>query len=96
MNADRGVVYVLMEHFARHLYPRALEMEKKLAAGGRLSDSEIYHLTQVIEEAKLLRPLIERHPEHREIADGVAALYANIARRAWENETAGEGARRAS
>jgi len=88
MKTDDGIIYVLLEHFAHHLYPRAMEMEKKLAAGGRLSDAEIDHVAEVIEDAKLLRPLIARHPEHQELASGVFALYASIARRALQNETA--------
>ena len=91
MNTDEGVIYVVIEHFTRHLYPRALEMQKKLEAGGRLTDSEIAHVAQIIEDAKLLRPLIERHPEHNELAEGVLELYTNIARRAWQNETAPAG-----
>jgi len=87
VNADRGVIYVLLDHFTRHLYPRAIEIENKLNAGTRLSDTEIAHVAEVLEEMKLLRPLIERHPEHRELAHGVIALYAGIARRGWENET---------
>jgi hypothetical protein len=87
MKADAGVIYVLLEHFARHLYPRAVEMEDKLNVGGRLSDDEVVHVSEVVEELKLLRPLIDRHPEHRELAESVMALYAGIARRGWENET---------
>ena len=87
MSNDQGVIYVLMEHFTRHLHPRAVEIEKELAAGRRLSDGSMDHVAQVLEEARLLRPLIERHPEHRELAEGVIALYAGIARRAWEFET---------
>ena len=88
MNTDQGVIYVVIEHFARHLYPRALEMQRKLEAGGRLTDSEVEHVEQVIEDAKLLRPLVERHPEHHELAEAVLELYTNIARRAWQNENA--------
>jgi hypothetical protein len=87
LNLDQGVIYVLMEHFTRHLHPRAVEIEKELDTGRRLSDAQIDHVSQVLEEVKLLQPLIARHPEHRELADGVIALYASIARRAWQNET---------
>lgn len=93
MNADEGVIYVVLEHFVRHLHPRAMEMDRLLAAGGRLGDADIDHVMQVIEDARLLRPLLERHPEHRELAEGVIALYAGIARRAWQNEVSpAEGA----
>ena len=87
MNADQGVIYVLLDHFTRHLYPRAVEIESALSAGARLSDRDIAHVAEVLEEMKLLRPLIERHPEHRELTQGVIALYADIARRGWTNET---------
>ena len=87
MNADRGVIYVVLDHFTRHLYPRAADIESRLNAGARFSDAEIAHLAEVLEEIKLLRPLIDRHPEHRELAERVIALYAGIARRGLENET---------
>ena len=87
MNDDQGVIYVVIEHFARHLYPRALEMERKLYAGERLSDSELGHVEEVIKDTRLLWPLVVRHPEHHEFAGRVFALYTSISRRAWQNET---------
>jgi hypothetical protein len=86
VTTDQGVIYVVLEHFTRHLYPRAMEMDRELDAGGCLSDAEIEHVSQVLEDFRLLRPLIDRHPEHRDLAEGVIALYASIARRAWQNE----------
>jgi hypothetical protein len=91
MNTDPGVIYVLTEHFSRHLFPLALDMEKRLDAGQRLNDWEIAHIVRVLEDLKGLRPLIDRHPEHHQFAVGVAALYADLARRAWHNETAKAG-----
>ena len=93
MNNDQGVIYVLMEHFTHHLHPRAVEIERELDAGRRLSDEQIDHIAQVLEDGKALRPLIARHPEHRELAEGVFALYASLARRAWQHEVSpGSGA----
>ena len=86
MNSDQGLIFVVMEHFTRHLYPRAVQIEKELEAGRRLSDAQIDHVARVLEDIQWLRPLIERHPEHRELAAGVIELYASIARRGWENE----------
>ena len=91
MNADRGVICAVIEHFTRHLYPRALDMEKRLDAGERLSDGDIAHLAQILEDVKVLRPLIDRHPEHQEFAASVVALYVGLAQRAWRNETANAG-----
>lgn len=86
MNNDQGVIYVLLEHFLLHLHPRAVQIEQGLDAGRRLSEYEINHVARVLDEVKHLRPLIERHPEHRELAQSVIAMYASIARRAWQNE----------
>ena len=88
MKHDRGVIHVLIEHFAHHLYPRALGMEKRLDAGECLTDYEIDHVAAVLDDARQLRTLIDRHPEHQELASGVIALYANLARRACLNEAA--------
>ena len=87
MKPDEGVIYVVLEHFLRHLHPRAQRIQRHLDAGHRITDSDLDHVAQVLEDARLLRPLIERHPEHRELAQGVYALYASIASRALENET---------
>jgi hypothetical protein len=87
------VIYVVLEHFTRHLHPRALQIERQLDAGGRLSDAQVEHVSQVLEDARLLRPLIDRHPELLHLAEGVIALYAGIARRAFQHEAApGSGA----
>jgi hypothetical protein len=86
VNIDQGVIYVLIEHFLLHLHPCAVQIEQALDAGQHLSDYEIDHVTRVLDEIKQLRPLIERHPEHRELAQGVIAMYASIARRACQNE----------
>jgi hypothetical protein len=86
VNADQGVIFVVLQHFTRHLHPIAVEMLRTLDAGGRLTDAQVDHVAQVLEDVKLLRPLIERHPEHRDLAEGVIALYARIAQRAWTNE----------
>jgi len=87
MKRDEGVIYVVLEHFLTHLHPRARRIQGELDAGHRITDGDLDHVARILEEARLLRPLIERHPEHRELAEGFYALYANIATRALENET---------
>jgi hypothetical protein len=86
MNPDQGVIYVVLKHFTDHLHPRAIEIESELDAGLSLSEAEIDHISQVLAEARLMAPLIERNPEYRELAERVIAMYASIARRARQNE----------
>ena len=86
MNADRGIICVVLEHFGRHLFPRAVDIEKQLDAGERLTDAQLAHVADVLEGIKQLRPLIERHPEHRDLVAGVVSTYSGIAKRALQNE----------
>ena len=95
MSADRGVIYVVLEHFGRHLYPRALDIEKQLEAGERLSDAQLDHVADVLDGIMQLRPLIARHPEHRDLVAGVVSTYVGIAKRAMQNELSPAGARAA-
>lgn len=90
--ADQGVISALLLHFNGHLYPRAVELEKRLDAGERLTTIDLDHLLGVFGNLQGLFPLVERCPEYREIAAGVFSLYAGIARRAWQNETCGNRA----
>ncbi len=94
MKTDQGVIYVILEHFARHLYPEALEMDRRLRDGEPLSDRESDRVSQILQDIRLLRPLIDRHPEHRDIAVGVIDLYTGIASRARTNEDAARAASR--
>ena len=67
--------------------PGELGGHQRMRAREQHLEFGIPHLAQVLEDVKGLRPLIERHPEHRELADRVIAMYAGIVRRAWQNET---------
>lgn len=92
MSPDQGVIYVLLDHFVRHLYPRALDMERRLLDGAKLSARDLDHVRQQLDDLRLLAPLIERHPEHRDTAARVMGLYLGIARRACLNESAARAA----
>ena len=95
MSDDRGIIYVVLEHFSQHLYPRALHIQKQLDSGERLTDEQIAHVTDVLDGIKQLRPLIARHPEHRDLVAGVISTYYGIAKRASENESSPAAARQA-
>ena len=90
MKPDDGVIYTLLEHFTRQLYPRADALEQRMRRGERMSLEDVDHVAGVLAEIAKLRPLIARHREYEEVAAGVISLYAGITRRAWENERLGE------
>jgi hypothetical protein len=86
MDKDSGTIAALMLRFREYRLPRALRMRERVDAGERLSDEDIAWLERVFKDAQDVRPLIERHPEYRELAARMASLYNNIVERGLENE----------
>ena len=81
-----GVIYTLLEEFNTHLYPRAVELEKRLARGELLEAGDVVHLAEVAQRMREIRPLVEAHPELKSLAAGVMRLYTDLARHACRNE----------
>ena len=86
---DAGVLAVLVERFESQRLPRALALKEKLDQGGRLDDFDIAFLEEVFSDSQEIQPLLERHPEHREFAARIMALYHDITEKALANEQAG-------
>jgi hypothetical protein len=56
--ADRGVICVVLEHFARRFYPRTRELERKLDAGQALTDDDLDHLARALAQIRQVQPLV--------------------------------------
>lgn len=85
---DLGLVTVLLERLQQQRLPRALALKEKVDRGERLNDSDVAFLKRVCADANNIKPLLERHPEHHELASRVMNLYKEIMDRALENEKA--------
>jgi hypothetical protein len=83
---DAGVLYVLVERFNTQRLPRALDLKARIDAGGTLTDLDIHFLEDVFADAKAMAPLIEKHPEYKELAGRAMSLYRQILEKAAENE----------
>jgi hypothetical protein len=85
---DAGVIQVLAERMEHQRLPRALDLKKKVEQGEILNDLDIQFLEEVFQDAKQIRPLIDRHPEWQELAAKLVHLYKEITQKALENEKA--------
>jgi hypothetical protein len=85
-DADSGVLAVLAKRLEEQRLPRALDLEAKVNAGAVLDDMDIEFLERVFAECGELRSLLERHPEHQDLAARMMALYHAITAKALANE----------
>ncbi len=83
---DDGVIMALVERFNTQRLPKALELKKRIDAGGTLSGLDMHFLQSVLADAQSMKPLIERHPEYQELAGRAAILFREITEKALENE----------
>lgn len=83
---ETGLVMVLLERLEKQRLPRAFALKDKVDRGERLEDLELTLLKEMLDDATQVKPLVERHPEHQELAARVLNLYAAITQKALENE----------
>ena len=88
---DLGILSVLLKRFETERLPAILSMKKTVEAGETLSDGDLEYLHRVFEEVQVdrLGPLLERHPEYRDLAATVFSTYRHILERNLENEKQG-------
>ena len=86
---DAGMLTVLIERLEGQRLPRALDLKEKVDQGGCLDDFDIAFLEEVFADSQQLQPLMERHPEHQEIAAKMMGLYREITEKGLANERSG-------
>jgi hypothetical protein len=86
---DAGMLAVLIERFETQRLPRALDLKEKVDKGERLDDFDLAFLEDVFSDSQEIQPLMERHPEHQEIAAKMMGLYREITEKALANERSG-------
>ena len=86
---DAGMLAVLIERLEAQRLPRALDLKEKVDKGERLDDFDLAFLEDVFSDSQEIQPLMERHPEHQEIAAKMMGLYREITEKALANERSG-------
>ncbi len=87
VDKDTGIIYVLLERMEKLQLPRALDLKALVDRGDTLFSTEIDFLSQVLSDAQQIQPILERHPEYRELVARLIHLYHEITSKALENES---------
>lgn len=86
-----GVAEAILERFERHRLPRALDIKARVDAGGRLTETDIAFLQEVMEDADGVKRYVDQRPDMQGLYTRVVNLYQEITARALANERAGSG-----
>ena len=83
---EQATIQALLERFQKIILPQALAMRERVDAGEKLSGIDMDFLTEVLENARKAQPLLDRHPEYKDLAGRAINLYNEITAKALENE----------
>ena len=84
--SDSGTIQVLLERLVEIRLPRALALEERVDAGGKLSEYDIKFLKRIMDDSPLAKSLSKDHPELRPLMSKLVSLYSDITSKALENE----------
>ena len=83
---DVGTIEVVLERLDKFRLPRALELKKKVDAGGTLDDADVQFLKRVMVDTTNAQEMAKRHPELQSLVAKLSGLYNEITGKALENE----------
>jgi hypothetical protein len=88
---EEGVIAALMERFEQWRLPRALDIKAKVDRGEKLDQYDIDFLEEVMQDAKAIKPHVDKRPDYQSLYARVVDLYGQITEKALENERSGAG-----
>jgi hypothetical protein len=83
---DTGVIQVLLERLNSQRLPMAQALKKKVDRGETLSDHDMGNLDDILAHAREIQPLLDRHPDYKDLVGQIMTLYKEILDKALENE----------
>ncbi len=84
---DQGVILALLKRFESQRLPRALKLKEKVDNGDVLSDHELSFINEVMEDAKTIQPLLDKHPEYTDLVTKAYSLYKEIVEKSLANQS---------
>ena len=88
---DTGIMVAVAERFEKQRFPRALDIKKKVDQGEVLNDFDIQFLEEVLDDARQIKSIVDKHPEWQDIATKAFSLYTEITEKALANQKATSG-----
>lgn len=85
---DIGVLTVLAQRLVEQRLPKALAMKQKVDQGEVLSDHDVTFLEEVLNDARMIAPIVKQNPQYHDIAGRMMQLYKEITEKALANQKA--------
>ncbi|MBK5967230.1 MULTISPECIES: hypothetical protein [Thiorhodovibrio] len=86
ISKEEGVLLAIVERFEQFRLPRALEIKARVDHGEALTDTDITHLEQVMEDAESIKAYVDKRPEFGKLYARAVHLYKDITDKALANE----------
>lgn len=83
---DTGIILVILDRFERQRLPRIIKIKQSLDDGNCLSVLEIEHLSEALNDARILLPYLDRHQEYKPLFAKVIHYYKIVTDKALANE----------
>ncbi len=83
---DAGVIQTLLDRLNSQRLPMALALKERVEKGETLSNYDIDKLEEVLTDAQTIQPMMDRHPEYKDLVARIMHLYKEILDKAAENE----------
>lgn len=87
---ELGITVALLERFEHETLPEGLWLKERVDKGELLSDTDMEFLARVLENAQMVKSMIDHQPEWQPLYASAIHLYEEIIAKGLENQQAAE------
>jgi hypothetical protein len=88
VSKETGVLVALARRMTDERLPKALALQERVDRGQTLNELDLRFLEQVVEDARRIQPIVDSHPQAKQVAGRMLQLYREITQKALQNEQA--------